>query len=125
MKLLAGMSLSPLWVIFLQSHAVAAEHWSSVGALDATDEQMMAYAAAENFIVLTHDLDFSAILAATKGKKHNVVQISAEDTSPGKIGSQVISALKLMQSELENGALLTVDPAGTRLRLLPLHSVNE
>ena len=99
LQALRYLNLSPLWV-FLQSHAVAAEHWSRVGTLDTTDEQMMAYAAAENFIVLTHDLDFSAILAATKGRKPNVVQIRAEDTSPGKIGSQVISALKLMHPSL-------------------------
>jgi hypothetical protein len=31
---------------------------------------------------LTHDLDFSAILAATKGKKPSVIQIRARTASP-------------------------------------------
>jgi hypothetical protein len=35
-------------------------------------------------------------------------------------GNQVIVALRQMASELEEGALLTVDPNRTRLRLLPL-----
>jgi len=43
--------------------------------------------------VLTHDLDFSAILAATHGEKPSVVQIRAEDVSPDVIGKQVIIAL--------------------------------
>ena len=71
-------------------------------------------------MVLTHDLDFSAILAATHGEKPSVVQIRADDVSPDVIGKQVIIALRQMASELEEGALLTVDPNRTRLRVLPL-----
>ncbi len=73
-----------------------------------------------DYVVLTHDLDFSAILAATHGEKPSVVQIRAEDVSPDAIGKQVIGALRQMVSELEAGALLTVDPSRTRLRVLPL-----
>ena len=46
----------------------------------------MAYAMANDCIVLTHDLDFSAILAATQGEKPSVVQIRADDVSPSAIG---------------------------------------
>ena len=73
-----------------------------------------------DFIVLTHDLDFSAILAATQGEKPSVVQIRADDVSPSVIGMQVVAALRQMESELEAGALLTIDPSRTRLNLLPL-----
>jgi predicted nuclease of predicted toxin-antitoxin system len=66
-------------------------------------------------------LDFSAILAATHGEKPSVVQIRADDVSPDVIGRQVIIALRQMASELEEGALLTVDPYRTRLRVLPLY----
>ena len=80
----------------------------------------MAYASANDCVVLTHDLDFGAILAATHGDKPSVVQIRAEDVSPEAIGNQVIIALRQMATELEAGALLTVDPSRTRLSLLPL-----
>jgi predicted nuclease of predicted toxin-antitoxin system len=71
-------------------------------------------------VVVTHDLDFGAILAATQGEKPSVVQIRADDVSPTAIGSQVITALKQMSVELDRGALLIVDPSRTRLRVLPL-----
>ncbi|WP_265307033.1 DUF5615 family PIN-like protein [Verminephrobacter eiseniae] len=80
----------------------------------------MAYVSANNCVVLTHDLDFGAILAATHGEKPSVVQIRAEDVSPDAIGKQIVIALRQMASELEEGALLMVDPNRTRLRLLPL-----
>ena len=63
-----------------------------------------------------------AILATTQGEKPSVVQIRAEDVSPDVIGNPVIAALRQMAAELENGVLLTVEPARTRLRLLPLQN---
>ena len=39
---------------------------------------------------------------------------------PSVIGEPVIKALRQMKTELDEGALLTIDPKRTRLRLLPL-----
>jgi len=120
MKLLVDMNLSPRWVKILADAGVKAAHWSTLGAINAPDSEIMAYAKDNDYVVLTHDLDFGAILAATHGEKPSVVQIRAEDVSPDVIGAQVVVALRQMASELEEGALLTVDPNRTRLRVLPL-----
>ena len=122
MKLLIDMNLSPQWVGLLAGAGIEAAHWSALGAANAPDSDIMAYAGSNEYVVLTQDLDFSAILAATHGEKPSVVQIRAEDLSLDAIGRQVIAALMQMTSELEEGALLTVDPNRTRLRILPLHS---
>ena len=82
----------------------------------------MTYARTNDFVVLTHDLDFSTILAATNGNKPSVVQIRAENVSPDVLGNKVIMAIKQMAPELEAGALLTIDARHTRLRVLPLQS---
>lgn len=120
MKLLVDMNLSPRWIGMLKNSGVQAVHWSLVGKVNAPDAEIMAYAITNDCIVLTHDLDFSAILAVTHGEKPSVVQIRAEDVSPDVIGMQVVAALRQMESELEAGALLTIDPSRTRLNLLPL-----
>lgn len=122
MKLIVDMNLSPRWIGVLKNAGIEAVHWSTLGANNAPDSEIMAYANANDYIVLTHDLDFSAILAATHGEKPSVVQIRAEDVSPDVIGQQVILALHQMALELEEGALLTIDPNRTRLRVLPLQS---
>ena len=122
MKLLVDMNLSPRWVGMLSEAGIEAAHWSMLGAHNARDSEIMAFGAANNYIVLTHDLDFSAILAATQGEKPSVVQIRAEDVSPDVIATQVIAALRQMATELEDGALLTIEPSRTRLRVLPLQS---
>lgn len=104
----------------LQAAGFEAVHWSTLGAPDATDEAIMAHAARQGLVVLTHDLDFGAILAATGGAKPSVVQIRADNLSPDVIGEQIVAALKQASSDLAEGALLSVDTARTRLRLLPL-----
>jgi predicted nuclease of predicted toxin-antitoxin system len=119
-KLLVDMNLSPHWVDRLNVAGLAAVHWSSVGRMDAPDIEIMAHAAKYDYVVLTHDLDFSAILAATQGTKPSVVQIRSDNLSLAAIGEPLIAALRQMTPELEAGALLTVDPGRTRLHLLPL-----
>ena len=120
MKVLVDMNLSPQWVGTLAVAGIEAVHWSTVGARAAPDSAIMAHARAHGYVVLTHDLDFGAILAATRGEKPSVIQIRAEDIRPDTIGPQVIRALRQMETELVAGVLLTVEPARTRLRVLPL-----
>ena len=122
MKLLVDMNLSPRWVDLFAGAGIQAAHWSTIGPVNAPDSQIMAYALTHDFVVLTHDLDFGAILAATQGEKPSVVQLRADNVSPDVIGAQVLVALRQMENELRDGALLTVDPQRTRLRVLPLIS---
>ncbi len=97
-----------------------ATHWSTLGRSNASDTEIMAFAKANDYVVLTHDLEFGAILAATHGDKPSVVQIRSEDVSPDVIGKSIIVALRQMTAELEEGALVTLDPNRPRLRVLPL-----
>jgi predicted nuclease of predicted toxin-antitoxin system len=120
MILLVDMNLSPRWVHFLEASGLKALHWSTIGAVDASDRVITEYANANSMVVLTNDLDFSAILAATKGEKPSVVQIRSVDLNPEAIGQTVVLAIKQVQLELGRGALLSVDPVRYRLRLLPL-----
>src|SRR5262245_25684926 len=119
MKLL-DMNLSPRWVGELTDAGFDVAHGSTCGQGSAADIEIMAFAKANNYVVLTYDLDFSAILAATGGDNPIVVHIRAEDLSPDAIGAQVVRALRQMASELHKGALLTVEPSRTRMRVLPL-----
>lgn len=120
MKLLVDMNLSPRWVKFLEDAGFDAKHWSGIGAATAPDSEIMSVARINDYVVLTHDLDFSAILAATHGDKPSVVQIRSDDVSPDVIGKLLVDALRQMSAELDEGALVTIDPKRTRIRVLPL-----
>ena len=71
-------------------------------------------------IVMTQDLDFGALLAASGNSGPSVVQIRAGDTSPESIGQEVLTALRQLSDELEKGALVTVDIERLRVRMLPI-----
>src|SRR5262249_62003028 len=74
-KLLVDMNLSPSWINRLARHGFDAVHWSTVGAATAPDVEILTRATEHQFVVLTNDLDFSAILAASAGTTPSVVQI--------------------------------------------------
>jgi predicted nuclease of predicted toxin-antitoxin system len=120
MKFLVDMNLSPRWTARLKAAGYECEHWSRIGVFDASDAQIMAFALVGDYVVLTHDLDFGAILAATGGTKPSVVQIRAENLNPDVIGDRVVAALAATAADLSAGALVTVDPGRERVTLLPL-----
>ena len=68
MKLLIDMNLSPRWVNILVDAGFEAVHWSTIGRSNAPDTEIMAFAKANAYVVLTHDLDFGAILAPRTAK---------------------------------------------------------
>ena len=112
--------MSPRWIALLRDAGWQAVHWSTVGRGNEPDVEIMAYAAEQGCVVLTHDMDFGAILAATHGEKPSVIQLRMEDVTPQMAGSRVLAALRHMEQELESGALLTVDRRQVRVRMLPL-----
>lgn len=120
MKLLVDMNLSPRWVEFLAAAQIDAVHWSRVGAANAPDVEIMAYAREHGQVVLTNDLDFSEILATTHGGAPSVVQIRSDSLNPTAIGKLVVFALQQLKPYLESGALVSVEPHRTKVRILPL-----
>jgi len=49
-----------------------------------------------------------------------VIQVRTQDVTPAAIGKLVVSALHQFQPELEKGALIILDEARARARILPL-----
>lgn len=120
MKLLVDMNLSPRWVAGLARHGFEALHWSSVGAASAPDHEILKWANDHDFVIVTNDLDFSAILAASADATPSVVQIRMQDLLSDEAVNAVADALETHRGDIERGALLSIDEGGTRVRMLPL-----
>ncbi len=114
------MNLSPRWVDDLKAAGLESEHWSACGAPDAPDPEILAYAARHDLVLLTQDLDFSTILAATGAGTPSVVQIRSDNLDPRVTAPEVVRAFKQLAADLAAGALVSVDPGRTRLTVLPL-----
>lgn len=124
MKFVIDMNLPASWISTLEKAGFHAVHWSQVGAGNAKDADIVAWAAEHEYVILTHDLDFSRILALTTESGPSVVQIRTPQVLPEMIGDGVISALKRYHAQLESGAIMAIDFRGARIRLLPIKKTN-
>jgi predicted nuclease of predicted toxin-antitoxin system len=120
MKVLLDMNLSPAWVRFLEENGFEAVHWSTLGVPSAPDSAVMRWARDGGFVVITHDLDFSAILASTDAGGPSVIQIRAQDVLPDGFGTDVVRVLREHGAALEQGAIISVDELTARVRVLPI-----
>jgi len=120
MRVLVDMNLSPEWVAVLNRAGWEAIHWSTVGNPRAEDEEIMAWARAQKHVVFTHDLDFGTLLALTRAGSPSVIQVRTQDVTPAAIGALVVNALRQFEGPLEKGALIVLDEARARARILPL-----
>lgn len=114
------MNLSPQWQPLLQENGFEAVHWSSIGAGNAPDTEIMQWARNNGCVVFTHDLDFGILLAHSKDGRPSVIQVRTQDVSPEHLGPVVLRVLRAHGEALESGALLTVDESKSRVRILPI-----
>lgn len=120
MKILIDMNLSPSWTELFTAAEIESVHWSRIGDPAAEDTVLMKYAQLNNYVVFTNDLDFGTLLAIQKVNLPSVIQVRTQDLLPACIGNLVISALQQFSSELEKGALVTIDSSRLRARILPI-----
>lgn len=120
MKILIDMNQSPEWVEVLEREGIHAVHWSKVGHPGATDREIMQWAKLNAYSVFTHDLDFSAILAATAADGPSVIQVRNQNITPYVLAKELVQALRQYEFYLEEGALITIGNEKLRARILPL-----
>jgi predicted nuclease of predicted toxin-antitoxin system len=120
LKILIDVNLSPSWVDVFEQHSIESEHWTSVGNPRATDTEIIEWARDNGYVVFTHDLDFTTILALTDASGPSVLQVRGQDVTPAHLGGMVTAALRDHKEALVTGAVVVVDVARARVRILPL-----
>lgn len=114
------MNLSPDWCRVLREQGWEAAHWLDIGSRTAPDRDVMAVATRDRYVVFTHDLDFSAMLAATQANGPSIIQVRAQDTLSAQFQDLAVGALRRFESELDSGAIVVLEQSRARVRLLPL-----
>ena len=120
LSILVDMNLPPAWVDWFEQQGWAAVHWSAIGDPRSTDRVILAWARDHQHLLFTHDLDFSAVLASSHASTPSVIQLRARDVTPDGSGSLILEALTSWETELRQGALVSVDETSRRVRILPL-----
>ncbi len=120
MKFLIDMNISPQWCDFFTSNGYDAVHWSATGDPSASDEEIFSYARENDYIIVTHDLDFSVLLAFSNKNGPSVIQLRTSDTFPDLLFPKVLKLISDYSESLRDGALVSVDIKRSRVRILPI-----
>ena len=120
MKLLVDMNLPPRIADLLNDKGMEAVHWYGIGTPNATDSEILSYAHQHGYVVLTCDLDFTALLAASQDKSPSILQIRGHGFHAEELSNLIVSVITQNISEIKKGAIVSIDSKRARVKLLPL-----
>ena len=120
MKFLADMGISPKTVALLRALGHDATHLQEQGLERLPDPAILVKALAEDRILLTHDLGFGELVAASGGYLPSVIIFRLRNMHPNHVNHYLSQILARYQVELEEGAVISVTEGQIRLRPLPI-----
>jgi len=89
-SLLLDMNMAVDWIAFLRAEGFTVVRWSSIGDARARDDEIMAWAKANQFIVITQDLDYGTLLALTHADGPSVIQMRGSLVMPDSSGTFLV-----------------------------------
>ena len=120
MRLLADMPVSPRTVAFLRELGHHVVHVLDIGMGRATDEEIVDRAKAEHMSVLTEDLDYGAILAATGEMEPGVVILRVGNWKTEHINERLSQVLHDISEDSFRSAIVLIERQRVRIRRLPI-----
>jgi len=120
MRFLLDMGISVDVAGFLRNHGHDAVHLRELGLGTLPDSDILDRARSETRVVVTHDLDFANLLAASAAELPSVDIFRLQNMRPEKVIPRLCSLLADHSRDLEKGAILSVSELRIRLRSLPL-----
>jgi predicted nuclease of predicted toxin-antitoxin system len=117
---LADMGISPRVVSALREQGHEAVHLQEQGLGKMPDGEILAKARAEGRVLLTHDLDFGELLAASGGKLPSVIIFRLKDMRADNVNFHLFKILEKQSAALEKGVICSVTERKVRIRELPV-----
>lgn len=119
-RLLADMNISPKTV-----EALMQEGWDIVRVSrflpkDASDQEILEFARREDRVVVTQDLDFSALLALGGYDRPSLITLRLSTSDPETVTRRLLEILPRIEQMLQEGCAVIVDDVAVRIRKLPI-----
>ncbi|MEW6771973.1 MAG: DUF5615 family PIN-like protein [Bacillota bacterium] len=121
LKYLADMHISPVTCALLREAGHQVARVSDVLSYDASDQQILEYARTQQMVIITQDLDFSALLAVANASGPSVISLRLGTVEPRAVATLLLHILPTVEAELVKGAIISVTEQKLRVRLLPVH----
>ena len=120
MKFLADMGISIRSVIWLRNQGHDIVHLSEQGLQRMLDEDIFKKAKDEKRVILTMDLDFSQIIAASKDRLPSVVIFRLSNERSENVNRRLKDLLDHCSDDLREGSIIAVSENNIRIRHLPI-----
>jgi predicted nuclease of predicted toxin-antitoxin system len=120
MRFLADMNLSPLTVSALAADGIDIVRVSDLLPANASDQTILDLARREGRVVITQDLDFSALLALGGHDRPSLITLRLLDTDPIAVTQRLRQAIRQVEALLGQGCAVTVEDSAVRARRLPI-----
>jgi predicted nuclease of predicted toxin-antitoxin system len=120
LKFIADMDLSPLTVRQLKEKGWEIIRVSEVMDVRTDDIDILNYAREHNQVVITHDLDFSELLAVNGLDSPSVINLRLENMHPDFVTQRIIDIVSQLEDELKKGIVVSVNEISARFRNLPI-----
>jgi predicted nuclease of predicted toxin-antitoxin system len=119
-RLLADMNISPLTVALLQQQGWDVIRVSDRLPVNAPDWEVLRLAREEGRILISHDLDFSSLLAISGWPKPSLITLRLYNVDPNTVARHIDRVLRRFGQRLLEGYAVSVDEQSVRLRPLPI-----
>ena len=120
MKFLADMGISQSTVSLLRAMGYDAIHLRDEGLQRALDREIVQKAKREKRIVLTCDLDFGDLMAASGDISPSVIIFRLDNETPKNMNKRLKQVIRESSDALTKGAIISVEEARHRVRHLPI-----
>ena len=119
-RLLADMNISPKTVASLRQQGWDVIRVSELLPVDASDGEVLELARREGRVVITQDLDFSALLALGGYDRPSLITLRLSSGDPEAVARRLLEVFSRVESALQHGCAATIEDAVVRVRKLPI-----
>lgn len=120
MKLLLDQGLPLSAAALLRDAGIDTIHVGEIGMSQAEDAEIIQKARVEERVVVTLDADFHTLLALNEAASPSVIRVRIERLRAQALTDLLLMVIAECEEDLEQGAVIAVEPSRIRIRRLPL-----
>lgn len=120
LKFIADVHISPITVSTLQEAGDQIRRVTDFIPANSSDKKIVELAIQQASVIVTQDLDFSAIIAQSGMVRPSVVSLRVGNAKPETIARILVTILPQIEKDLIDGSIVSIEETEFRVRKLPI-----